>query len=864
MMFWKKIMYNNLNWTFQTFNILQRFEMQKNCVYILIRFLSVTALLLGGLTLLPQPVKGATTYTVDTLIDELDFNCSDGDCSLRDAISQSSPGDTIDFSVTGTITLTNVYKSLSIYKNLIIKGPGAGVLTISGQDSFRVFHVGNTTATISDLTVRDGGIYNSGSLTLTQLIVTDSQMEVEGAGIYNNGTIVMQNCTVSNNQIIAVSGVGGGIYNRSNMTIDGSAIQWNAAIQDGGGIYNIGALVVTNSQVNENQGRYGGGLYNNKTMRLTNITIRGNHGRYGGGINNDVTGDVTLINSDVSDNEATHNAGGIRNRSIFTITNTTLYSNTASAGGGIYNLTEGKSDVMSSTLSHNIANGHAGGIYNMGAMTITESIVSDNEAKGDLKIGGGIWNAGGSLTLLNSTVSGNVASGNGGGIYTEAPLSARDVTISGNVTRQHGGGIYQKTATLHLDNLTIVGNSVEGEVGNGGGIAIKDGTLEITNTLIQGNATSQDGGGIHNTGILIITESDVYDNQGRYGGGLYNNNTMHLTNVTLQGNGGQYGGGINNDELGDVTLKDSNVLNNDATENGGGVRNHGTFIVTNSTLYTNTATTGGGIYNLAEGRLDVLSGTLSYNTANGPAGGIYNMGTMTITGSTISGNEAKGELKNGGGIWNAGGSLTLTRSTISDNVASGNGGGIYTEANLNAINVTISGNVTDQHGGGIYLRDDTLRLENLTIVNNSISGDIGTGGGIAVRYGTLVIKNTLIGDNVAAKGDVDCFTWSGSFDDHGYNLVENPHESCVFEHVKDITGQPPKVDVLADNGGATWTHALKSGSAAINHGDCVDIAGFTVLVDQRGVVRPQGYTCDIGAYESSLGYSLYLPLLLSR
>jgi CSLREA domain-containing protein len=576
--------------------------MQNRRIVIMVRILSAIVLLLGCLTLYPRSVKGATTFTVDTLNDEEDFSCFDGDCSLRDAIGQSSPGDTVDFSVTGTITLSNAYKTLNINNDLTIEGPGAGSLTISGQDSFRVFHIGNATVAISDLTVKDGGLFNSGTLTLDQVVVTDSQMDIDGAGIYNLNTLSMQDCTVSDNQVTIDFAQGGGIFNRSNLTIDGSTIEGNSVIQDGGGIYNIGTLVVTDTEVNDNHSRYGGGLYNNKTMRLTNVILRGNDGEYGGGINNDDEGDVTLQDSDVSDNEASENGGGIRNRGVFSITNTTLYTNTAPAGGGIYNLADGELDLVSSVVADNDANGHAGGIYNLGTMTINKSTIHGNEAKGDSKIGGGIWNAGGTLELTNSTVSGNIASGNGGGIYTEATLNASNVTISGNITGQHGGGIYHKAETLRLDNITIVNNSVNGQVGNGGGIALKGGTLKI--------------------------------------------------------------------------------------------------------------------------------------------------------------------------------------------------------------------------------------------------------------------KNTLIGDNTAAKDDMDCFNWAGPFDNRGYNLVENPHESCVFEHNKDITGQAPKVGALADNGGETQTHALMGGSPAIDAGDCTDIAGFTVTTDQRGVARPQASTCDIGAFEGQgSGYSLYLPLI---
>src|SRR5690606_19025787 len=115
------------------------------------------------------------------------------------------------------------------------------------------------------------------------------------------------------------------------------------------------------------------------------------------------------------------------------------------------------------------------------------------------------------------------------------------------------------------------------------------------------------------------------------------------------------------------------------------------------------------------------------------------------------------------------------------------------------------------------------------------------------HLGTFVIKNVLA---------ADC---SGTFDSQGYNLIATT-AGCTLTDVQNpgtnILGQDPQLDVLANYGGVTETRALLPDSPAIDAGNCTDIDGLTVTVDQRGMTRPGGVTCDIGAYEISTASSL--------
>jgi hypothetical protein len=195
-----------------------------------------------------------------------------GPGSLRDAIATTPGGGTVDFQtgLSGTITLTT--GELAISKNLAIEGPGADVITVSGNKASRVFNLANFTVAISGLTIADGqspngrnggGIYNAGTLTITASTFSGNPAEYNGGGIYNeNGTLTITASTFSSNS--AKYGYGGGIDNIGTLTITASTFSGNSADNNnlyggGGGIYNYpsaffrpGTVKIRNTLVAEN------------------------------------------------------------------------------------------------------------------------------------------------------------------------------------------------------------------------------------------------------------------------------------------------------------------------------------------------------------------------------------------------------------------------------------------------------------------------------------------------------------------------------------------------------------------------------------------------------------------------------------
>ena len=244
--------------------------------------------------------------------------------SLRWAIANAPSGSTITFdtSLHGTILLTS--SDLSITRNLTIRGPGAGILSISSGKSGHIVHVvQEVTVTISGLTFKDsetfrGIIDNEGMLMLANSTVSGNKATGSGGGILNalSGMLTLSNSTVSGNT--ATGDNGGGIDNEGTLTLINSIVLGNTSTGYGGGIYNLGTLTLSNSTVSSN-------------------TATGD----GGGILN--TSTLTLSNSTISDNTATHgNGGGITISGIIgfpvqaMLLYCTVYGNTAIVGGGIW------------------------------------------------------------------------------------------------------------------------------------------------------------------------------------------------------------------------------------------------------------------------------------------------------------------------------------------------------------------------------------------------------------------------------------------------------------------------------------------------------------------------------------------------
>ncbi|MBI3242468.1 MAG: CSLREA domain-containing protein [Chloroflexi bacterium] len=409
--------------------------------------------------------------------------------------------------------------------------------------------------------------------------------------------------------------------------------------------------------------------------------------------------------------------------------------------------------------------------------------------------------------------------------------------------------------------------------------------VTVSNGNLPSTLTTTFGGALSNAGTTIINGSHFTSNLAGIGGAISNSGILTINTSTFTGNTAavNQGGAIAN--FATVTISQSSFDGNSAANNGGALDNAAfgggtaTATIIDSTLSGNTAGgAGGALLNFADNidlastaLLTVRNSALVGNMATGSGGGIFNFGgggveNVVIEDSAITGNSGS----SGGGVRNNNGVTTVTRSLINNNTSTSDGGGFYNDAGtLTIVNSTVSGNTASVNGGGIYefafVGGFTTHLNNVTITGNTADSDAddnGGGGGVFNDGGTINANNTIIAANLDLSAGIepsitpDC---SGILTSQGYNLIANTAGCVIFgDTTGNITDLSANLGPLADNGGPTFTHALLTGSPAIDAGDpagCKDRFGATLETDQRGVSRPQDgdndppANCDIGAFE---------------
>ncbi len=338
------------------------------------------------------PTAHSHPITVNTLADVADGSCTDGDCSLRDAIAVASPGYTIDFSVTGTLVLS---RWLEVDKDLSILGPGADRLTISGNDATYFFWFQCcATSSVKGLTfahglaVIGGGIDVSGAtLAIADSVFTASHANFNGAAIRTNygSQVTLTRCTFADNDGLQ----GGAIYNGGDSTliVERSSFSGNNA-DTGGAIYNTGDshLTVSRSRFSGNGANEWGGAIENTfgaQMSIDGSAFTGNHAVSLGGAIDNWAGPVSIAGSSFSDNQAGR-GGAIANnlKGTLAVVNATFSGNTATTvGGGIDN--EQELAVTNATFWGNSAGNWGGGLHDTGTATLKNTIVGNSSSGGE-------------------------------------------------------------------------------------------------------------------------------------------------------------------------------------------------------------------------------------------------------------------------------------------------------------------------------------------------------------------------------------------------------------------------------------------------------------------------------------------------
>jgi hypothetical protein len=264
------------------------------------------------------------------------------------------------------------------------------------------------------------------------------------------------------------------------------------------------------------------------------------------------------------------------------------------------------------------------------------------------------------------------------------------------------------------------------------------------------------------------------------------------------------------------------------------------------------------VFTISPGRIVYISGvTIRKGVSYTSGGGIRNIGNLEISDSAITDNTSN---DNGGGIYNLG-TLRVARTLIDGNFAFLNGGGIYNWGTLYTVNDTLSGNSSVGDGGGVY-SDGQAFLYSTSIIGNvaDVDGDTtGKGGGVfafaTFSSARFVVVNTLVAGNIVNLSSVSNCT--GALELYGFNRfggVAAADQCFAGGNGLAAIGAVSlfSIDTLQDNGGPTPTHALLSGSEAIDSTTaqgCIDENGAALTTDQRGKLRVAGARCDVGAFE---------------
>ncbi len=773
--------------------------------------------------------------------------------SLRCAIAAAQPGDRIAFgaAVTGPITL--LQGELDVTKTLTIGGPTGATQPIDGRGASRVFEIGATDA--------NGTVTASTAVTLTHVTIQNGNAAgSQGVDSGNGGAILVDQASA--------------------LTLANSTLTANTATT-GGGVYARGPTTLIADTLVADTASVAGAVDAQEPVTLTADTLTGNTATlHGGGVESD-GGSVTLTADTLVSNSAPLGGGIFNSGSALTIAGTILDGSPCGGSGASdagYNLEHQSGSLLSTCGFVDGAHGDSvgrdprlGPLQDNGGPTATflpgvaspaaDAIPSGaalcpamgltdqrgaprpDDGEDTCDIGAVEAGAPATYTVTSPTddptdpgyvhslraVLGRVnADGATGDTITFTPVLGpigltngeldltKTVTIAGpangaqvidgsNKDRVFEISAARTTLPITLTSLTVQrgnanGSNTSADSGHGGGIVVDRGAaLILTSSTIARN-TANEGGGVDNSGALTMTASTIISNTSAYGGGLSTSGMLALNasnlldNIALDAGGGAYVG-----PTGILTLTADSVAGNTASSGDA------------------TMTDGGGV-STDGGTITVFSSTFRSNAASYGGGAFSNGGRLTLTDTTLVSNTAASD---GGAAVNSG-SLTLTNSTLGGNAAFGRGGAISTTGSLAVGFTTIAGN------------------------------QAGTGGGIASSLIAPTLTTSILASN-AATSDPDCH---GSIASGGYTLLGDATGCTVVAGRGDISGTAtrpvdPVLAPLTDNGGPTYTRAPRPNSPAVDaipsgSAPCLSIS---TTGDQRGVPRPQGPGCDIGAVE---------------
>jgi hypothetical protein len=714
----------------------------------------------------------------------------------------------------------------------------------------------------------------------------------------------------------SVNGGGHQIFSQSGQStaVEITGLRLTGAVNpnnDGGAIYcGAGSLVLTNVVVTGNSAGYGGGIYNyyDCALWVGGSTFTANVATGSVATSRPLAGAAVAANGE---------GGAIYAYGPFYVARSTFGgpkaadANVAYEGAGIYNY-DSTSVLLDSTVMGNRTTryGYGVGVYNDEFLKIAGCLIEGNGSSFGAE-GAGLYNEY-NIQVLDTKLIGNFVTGTstsyGAGLYDAGDTSSyENVDLIGNTARVgggadvYGGGAYVDGSQFSWTGGEVVG-SRNGTSGQSdyveGGAIYTDASNATFSGLLVSDTVNQSGPGEGVEGGALYDESDSYErlqsvtiagtsSSGEYvyGGAIYNYGYADLSGISVSGttnhasyaSGGYiYGGVIYNDDY--ITMEGFTA---DGTTNRADLGSAKTPSTTSSYIY------GGDVYNDDEAVGDRLSFNGTTSVASGGnsyvyGGAWYNDDYAILTRTQLVNTTVRADDYVYGGLVYTDEDLVATDFTVGRatvTVAGGpdasgpyaDGAILYNDNSANYNNATfddvVSSVPTKSTGYDWAFENASYRVmfTNTTIANDTTTGPSRTDG-TSLLYAdgasSMTFRNSIVAGTPSNLNCAQGVGAGGLIKSAGYNL-DSGH-SCKFAAKGDQSGVNPKVNPLADNGGDILTAALtpnfygpfRAGSPAINAGNNATCS----TTDARGLPRPQGGPCDLGAYEvPAQGYNMTGP-----
>ena len=696
---------------------------------------------------------------------------------------------------------------VAINKNIRIDGKGH---TISAEDLGRIFSIGEGfTVTLTNATLingkadKGGAIYNDGSLTLSDVKLSDNAADGYGGAVFNNGELVVSDSVFDSNDVLnrgsaSVDYGGAAIYNWYDgvLTVSGSNFTNNIKnYKNGdrlvGAVATIGDATISDSCFVNNAGRWGGAISASgyliagddvNTLTVSGSTFKENGGLYGAGIF--VWGSDFTVSDCVFDKNTASGKGNMTpnnnngaaievtdtNKAIAGIITGSNFTNNKAQYGGAIDICEGNIKITDSEFVNNSADVEGGAIDISTVKGNPEVSISGSKfINNSASYGGAIVNVK-DLTVRNTEFVNNTPDaifnyvGFGGNLdlgienFTDLQnaigLVTGTLTLNQNVVMTDDEAANFVNGVIINKNIRIDGKGHTIDAKNLGRIFEIDGGFAVTLTNVTlTNGKADNGGAIYNFGNLDLVHVNFVNNTAKYGGAIMNYAYgLVLDDSTFTNNTAKIGGAIYN-SADCFVVGNSTFANNTATSNGGVIFNYGIgFVVGNSTFVNNSAADGAGaILNGGRGFV-VGNSTFANNTATSKGGAIYNYGIGFVVGnSTFANNTAE----DAGAVYNEGDNSVVGNSTFVNNTATSIGGAIINNGKLVVDNSAFEDNAANYYGGAIFNWDD------LQVTNSAFDGN------------DILVRNIRAMDNVD-HGGAAIYNWkNGKLDISKSNFTNN-------------------------------------------------------------------------------------------